>query len=111
MTVSGSRALGAIAMKPSIQRLKRFLDSPYVHLAIGVFLMAASLSEAWESLSSDLRHFRLRASHGVGLVGVFYVLNSFVEVLESVVEAVEAVEEVERGVEEEEEEKEEEKEG
>ncbi len=100
METRQDKGLGHAAGEALIRRLKRFLDSPYVHLGIGVILLLTSLSEAWETLGEDLKGFQLGAHHGLGLFGIFYVLKSLVEVLERLVEASEAAEDVEEAAEE-----------
>ncbi len=87
-----------------MQTLKRILESPYLHLAIGLFMLVASLSEAWETLAEDLKSANLGAHHGTGLFGCAYALKALVDVLENLTKTSEAIEDVEEEIEKEEEE-------
>ena len=58
-----------------LEKLKLFVEHPYVNLGVGLILLITSLAEAWDSLADDLINLRLKAHHGVMVFAIFSILR------------------------------------
>ena len=79
-------------MSSTTRRIKRFVESPFTNLFVGMVLLVSGLSEAITALEEE---FSLRAFHGVGLFGLFQVVGCMPEILEGVSAHTEFVEHLE----------------
>jgi hypothetical protein len=81
---SGSGSAGARpdeAVRISL-RLKRFVEHPTTKLVVALLLIWSGFAEAYDTLVDDLVHFRLRAGHGVILLGVINLVSSLPAVVD-----------------------------
>jgi hypothetical protein len=67
-----------------MKSLKKFVESPYVNIIIGLILLLSGLNEAWETLSEDIMNGNFGSRHGVIILGFFHVLKSINEMFEGV---------------------------
>jgi hypothetical protein len=83
-----ARADQAAGQPGGLQRLaralKRFVDHPATKLGVGLILIASGLIETYDTALDDLHRLRVRAGHGVVILGVVHVLASLPEVIEGV---------------------------
>lgn len=59
-----------------------FVDNPLTNLVKGVALLTIGLADASHSLQEDLANGRLRAGHGMVILGVFGILGALPHLLE-----------------------------
>jgi hypothetical protein len=79
-------------MRPLVKRLKRFTDHPITKLVLGLILMVSAIAEGYSTFFDDMRHFRLRAHHGLfvfAFVNVLAALPGLLEGLEAELEVLE----------------------
>jgi hypothetical protein len=62
--------------------IKKFVESPYVNIIIGIILLLSGLSEAWETLFEDIMNGNFGARHGVIIYGLFQVLKCIPDMFE-----------------------------
>lgn len=62
--------------------LRKFCESPYTKLAVGVVLLGSGTAEAYRSIEADLKAWSLGAHHGLMLFGLFNMLASIPDILE-----------------------------
>jgi translation elongation factor EF-4 len=63
-----------------MKSLKKFVESPYVNIIIGLILLLSGLNEAWDTLSEDIMNGNFGSRHGVIIFGFFHVLKSISEI-------------------------------
>ena len=66
-----------------MERIRRFLDSPYTNIAIALVLVISSLGEGVETFVGELSEFDLGVHHGVLLFGLAMLLRGLVETREA----------------------------
>ena len=65
-----------------LERIKRFVRHPLTQLIVAIILIITSLIEASETFIQDLYNFKLRASHGLLVVGIMQVLAAVPDLVE-----------------------------
>jgi len=79
-------------MHRHLQRLKKYVHSPYTEFATGLILLVSGLASAYYDFVDADHTMRLGVHHGVilwSLVQVFGSLPDFIDGLERSVEAIE----------------------
>jgi len=67
-----------------MKSLKKFVESPYVNIIIGLILLLSGLNEAWDTLSEDIMNGYFGSNHGVIIFGFFHVLKYIPDIFEGV---------------------------
>jgi len=67
-----------------VKHFKKWIESPYVNIIIGMILFLSGLSEAWGTLSEDIMNGNFGARHGVIIFGLFHVLKCIPDMFEGV---------------------------
>src|SRR5262245_1111076 len=65
-----------------LERVKRFVRSPLTQLIVAIILIVTSVIEASETFMQDFYSFKLRASHGLLVVGIVQVLAAIPDLIE-----------------------------
>ena len=76
-----------------LERVKRFVRHPLTQLIVAIILIVTSLIEASETFVDDLYNFKLRASHGLLVVGIVQVLAAIPDLIEGVERYLETADE------------------
>jgi len=76
-----------------LERTKRFVRHPLTQLIVAIILIVTSLIEASETFVQDFYNARLRAAHGLMLVGIVQVLAAIPDLVEGLERYLESAKE------------------
>jgi hypothetical protein len=71
-----------------MEALRKFVESPYLNMIVGLIVLFSGLSEAWGTLSKDIFSGNFGAHHGVMVFGFFQVLKSLPPILSGIKQLV-----------------------
>lgn len=63
-----------------MNKLRIFVEHPFVNLIVALILFVTGLTEGWDSLQEDISNFDLKAHHGVMVYGFFSMLKSIPDI-------------------------------
>jgi len=66
-----------------MRRLKMLLEHPATDLSVALIMIGTSLSESWQTLSTDLATLSLGARHGVLVFGFANLLRALPQLVDA----------------------------
>lgn len=71
-----------------METLRKFVESPYLNMIVGLIVLFSGLSEAWGTLYKDIFGGNFGAHHGVVVFGFFQILKSLPHILDGIKQLV-----------------------
>ncbi len=79
-------------MKPSLKRLKTFIEHPATKLTTGLILFCSGIASVYTDITSTEHTLRFGVHHGVLFLGLVQILGSLPDLLDGVGKTIDVVE-------------------